>query len=138
MRTNLRCFQRHDISLLETVRHVEPTMLLGTSTVAGAFTQDVIETMAAGTERPIIFPLSDPATASRCHACGHCSASSAPSARPSMTQRHLCSCGKAETCHHIRRGLRDIAPIATCQLRVRCLVVTHGTTGARPCPGLSA
>ncbi|NIY62711.1 NAD-dependent malic enzyme [Streptomyces malaysiensis] len=48
------------ISLLETVRQVEPTILLGTSTVHGAFTRQVIEAMAAGTERPIVFPLSNP------------------------------------------------------------------------------
>ncbi|MEU8936087.1 oxaloacetate-decarboxylating malate dehydrogenase [Streptomyces sp. NPDC048409] len=48
------------ISLLETVRQVKPTILLGTSTVPGAFTREVIETMTAGTERPIVFPLSNP------------------------------------------------------------------------------
>ncbi|MFF3166371.1 NAD-dependent malic enzyme [Streptomyces sp. NPDC003273] len=48
------------ISLLETVRRVAPTILLGTSTVSGAFTRDVIEAMAAGTERPIVLPLSNP------------------------------------------------------------------------------
>ncbi|WP_327248827.1 NAD-dependent malic enzyme [Streptomyces sp. NBC_01320] len=48
------------ISLLETVRQVKPTILLGTSTVHGAFTREVVEAMSEGTERPIIFPISNP------------------------------------------------------------------------------
>lgn len=48
------------ISLLDTVRHVQPTILLGTSTVHGAFTRPVVEAMAAGAERPIILPISNP------------------------------------------------------------------------------
>jgi malate dehydrogenase (oxaloacetate-decarboxylating) len=48
------------VSLLDTVRHVKPTILLGTSTAHGAFTREIIETMSAGTERPIVFPISNP------------------------------------------------------------------------------
>ncbi|MGW5610508.1 NAD-dependent malic enzyme [Streptomyces sp. NPDC003753] len=48
------------ISLLETVKQVKPTILLGTSTVHGAFTREVVEAMAEGTERPVILPLSNP------------------------------------------------------------------------------
>ncbi|MGW4730992.1 NAD-dependent malic enzyme [Streptomyces shenzhenensis] len=48
------------VSLLETVRQARPTLLLGTSTVHGAFTREVIEAMTAGTERPIVFPISNP------------------------------------------------------------------------------
>jgi malate dehydrogenase (oxaloacetate-decarboxylating) len=48
------------ISLLDAVRHVSPTILLGTSTVHGAFTQEVIEAMSAGVERPVVFPISNP------------------------------------------------------------------------------
>jgi malate dehydrogenase (oxaloacetate-decarboxylating) len=48
------------ISLLDTVRHAAPTILLGTSTAHGAFTQDVIEAMSAGVDRPIVFPISNP------------------------------------------------------------------------------
>jgi malate dehydrogenase (oxaloacetate-decarboxylating) len=47
-------------TLLDTVRHVHPTILVGTSTAHGAFTQQVVEEMCAGTERPIIFPISNP------------------------------------------------------------------------------
>ncbi|HLG98608.1 MAG TPA: NAD-dependent malic enzyme [Bryobacteraceae bacterium] len=46
--------------LAEVVHHVRPTILIGTSTVAGAFTEAVVKDMAAHVDRPIIFPLSNP------------------------------------------------------------------------------
>ena len=48
------------ISLAEVVHHVRPTMLIGTSTAAGAFTEAIVKDMAAHVDRPIIFPLSNP------------------------------------------------------------------------------
>jgi malate dehydrogenase (oxaloacetate-decarboxylating) len=48
------------ISLLDTVRHAAPTILLGTSTAHGAFTREVIEAVSAAVERPIVFPISNP------------------------------------------------------------------------------
>jgi malate dehydrogenase (oxaloacetate-decarboxylating) len=48
------------VTLLDTIRKVSPTVLIGTSTAHGAFTRDVIEAMAAGADRPIILPLSNP------------------------------------------------------------------------------
>lgn len=47
-------------SLTDTVRQVKPTILIGCSAQTGAFSQDLIETMAMHCERPIIFPLSNP------------------------------------------------------------------------------
>ncbi|MGR6920562.1 NAD-dependent malic enzyme [[Actinomadura] parvosata] len=46
------------IGLAEVVARVQPTVLLGTSTVRGAFTEDVVRSMKA--ERPIVLPLSNP------------------------------------------------------------------------------
>ncbi len=47
--------------LAEVVHQVQPTMLIGASTVAGAFTEAIVREMAKHCDRPIIFPLSNPA-----------------------------------------------------------------------------
>ena len=47
-------------NLLEVVKTVKPTILVGTSTNPGAFTKEVVEAMCENTERPIIFPISNP------------------------------------------------------------------------------
>jgi malate dehydrogenase (oxaloacetate-decarboxylating) len=52
------------ISLAEVVARVHPTVLIGTSTRARAFTEAVVRDMAAHTERPVILPMSNPTTLS--------------------------------------------------------------------------
>ncbi|OAA31989.1 Malic enzyme, NAD-binding protein [Moelleriella libera RCEF 2490] len=53
-------WENQKADLLAVIQHIKPNVLVGTSTVAGAFTQQVVEAMAAGTPRPIIMPLSNP------------------------------------------------------------------------------
>ena len=48
------------ISLLEVVKQIRPTILIGTSTDHGAFTEEVVKALCAGVERPILLPLSNP------------------------------------------------------------------------------
>ncbi len=48
------------VGLDEVVRSTSPTILIGLSTLAGAFTEPLVREMARKTPRPIIFPLSNP------------------------------------------------------------------------------
>jgi malate dehydrogenase (oxaloacetate-decarboxylating) len=51
-------------SLLDVVKAVGPTALIGLSTATGAFTEEVVRSMAEQVERPIIMPLSNPTSRS--------------------------------------------------------------------------
>lgn len=47
-------------SLVDVIRHVKPTVLIGCSTQAGAFTEEVIKEVYKYNPQPIVFPLSNP------------------------------------------------------------------------------
>ncbi len=49
-----------DVSLLDVVRNAKVTVLVGVSAQAGVFTEEIVREMAQHTERPIVFPLSNP------------------------------------------------------------------------------
>jgi malate dehydrogenase (oxaloacetate-decarboxylating) len=53
--------------LADVVHHVDAGVLLGLSTAAGAFTEEIVREMARKTERPIIFPLSNPTSRAEAH-----------------------------------------------------------------------
>lgn len=60
----------HDVppcrTLLEAIEQLRPTALIGVSTIAGAFTPEVIKRMAELNEHPVIMPLSNPTSKSEC------------------------------------------------------------------------
>lgn len=53
--------------LSDVVHNVDVGVLLGLSTAAGAFTEEIVRELAAKTERPIIFPLSNPTSRAEAH-----------------------------------------------------------------------
>ncbi len=54
------------ISLMDVVRNVHPTILVGVCAQGGIFTKEIIQEMSRHTERPIIFPLSNPTPKAEC------------------------------------------------------------------------
>jgi hypothetical protein len=56
------------MSLLDTIKTVQPSVLLGLTACGGLFTHDVIKEMAHASDQPIIFPLSNPTKNAECSA----------------------------------------------------------------------
>lgn len=54
--------------LLQIVKQVKPHAIIGTSTAAGVFTEQIVREMAFLNDRPIIFPLSNPTSKAECTA----------------------------------------------------------------------
>jgi malate dehydrogenase (oxaloacetate-decarboxylating) len=57
---NWKLSTAEEIDLLDVVRNAKPTILIGVSGQPGAFTEEVVREMARHTNRPVIFPLSNP------------------------------------------------------------------------------
>jgi malate dehydrogenase (oxaloacetate-decarboxylating) len=55
---------KDEFSLLDVIKNAKPTVLIGVSGQPGAFTEQVVREMAKNTERPLIFPLSNPTSRS--------------------------------------------------------------------------
>ena len=56
--------QNGEITLLDVVRNAKPSVLIGVSGQTGVFTEEVVREMAKHTNRPVIFPLSNPTSRS--------------------------------------------------------------------------
>jgi malate dehydrogenase (oxaloacetate-decarboxylating)(NADP+) len=54
-------------SLSRLIDFVRPTILMGLSTIGGAFNKDILQKMATLNNRPVIFPLSNPSSKSECN-----------------------------------------------------------------------
>jgi malate dehydrogenase (oxaloacetate-decarboxylating) len=56
------------VGLADVIKKIEATILIGLSTVGGAFSEPIVREMARKVERPVIFPLSNPTAKSEANA----------------------------------------------------------------------
>ncbi len=63
-----QCADRSRVSLEEAIANVRPTILIGSSGATGRFTREVVELMASHSERPMVFPISNPTSRAECTA----------------------------------------------------------------------
>ncbi|HEY9417819.1 MAG TPA: NAD-dependent malic enzyme [Pseudonocardia sp.] len=92
------------IGLAEVVSQVRPTMLIGTSAQAGAFTEEIVIEMAAHTERPIVMPLSNPTSKCEGLPADIVRWSAGPAARDDGPQARLAPDRRDQPCTISRRG----------------------------------
>jgi malic enzyme len=59
-------FSGTNYKLLDIIRHVKPTVLIGTTAQAGYFTEPLVREMAQHVDRPIVMPLSNPTSKAEC------------------------------------------------------------------------
>jgi len=57
-----------DSTLLSAVKAIQPSILIGVSTIANSFSPEIIKTMCQFNDRPIIFALSNPTSKAECTA----------------------------------------------------------------------
>ncbi len=63
---NWQLEDKNNITLLDTVRNVKATILIGVTGQSGAFNKEILAQMAQNTELPLIMPISNPTTKAEC------------------------------------------------------------------------
>jgi malate dehydrogenase (oxaloacetate-decarboxylating) len=58
------CADPHQVTMMDVVKNIHPSVLIGVSGQPGAFTEEMVREMAAHVARPVIFPLSNPTSRS--------------------------------------------------------------------------